>query len=210
MPLLEIVLPFVVCALAGLLLSAFELIRSFRKSIGRYWLNRYVLAPMALNVVTAGVVYAFLRYVLGVQSNLWLAIVTGLTFPSLLRGRFTLYRPLDKAQDGPGVDGFALTLDAWYRELQQQCYDEINSLIAADISRTIKRLRDCLGEKTMNEALSDHITAEPLPNRKEEHAAEHDRIKALPKTDDRQRQLAALMVDIMPDQRIQQLLKGRK
>ena len=134
MPFLDAVFPFVVCAFAGLLLSAFELIRSFRKGIGRYWLNRYVVALMALNAVTAGAVYAFLRYVLGVQSTFWLALVTGLTFPSLLRGRFTLYRPLDKAQDTPGSNGFALTLDAWYRELQRQCYDEVNSLIAADIS----------------------------------------------------------------------------
>ena len=209
MPFLDAVLPFVVCVLAGLLLSAFELIRSFRKRVGRYWLNRYVVALMALNAATAGVVYAVLRYALGVQSTFWLALVTGLTFPSLLRGRFTLYRPLDKAQNPPGGNEFALTLDAWYRELQRQCYDEINGLIAADVSATIRRLRDCLSEKEMNEALSDHIAAEPLPDRKREHAEEHHSIKTLP-ADERRRLLAALMVEIMPDQRIVEILRACK
>ena len=207
MPFLDVALPFVICALAGLLLSAFELMRSFRKRVWRYWLNRYVVALMALNAATAGVVYAVLRYALGVQSTFWLALVTGLTFPSLLRGRFTLYRPLDKAQNPPGGNEFALTLDAWYRELQRQCYDEVNSLIAADVSATIRRLRDCLSEKEMNEALSDHIAAEPLPDRQKEHAGEHQRIKDLSTADERRRRLAALMVEIMPGQRIEQILR---
>ncbi|HKZ84010.1 MAG TPA: hypothetical protein VJ793_10195 [Anaerolineae bacterium] len=59
----------------------------------------------------------------------------------------------------------------------------------------------------MNEALSDHIAAEPLPDRRQEHAEEHNRIKTLPTADERRRLLAALMVEIMPTQRVEHILR---
>jgi len=98
------ILPFIVCAVCGAGLATLELIRTFGKWIGRYWLNRYAFALIALNVAASLAVFAFLRYGLEVESTLIVAVVTGLTFPAILRTRFTFYRPVGKAESGLNVE----------------------------------------------------------------------------------------------------------
>jgi len=205
---MDMIWPFIICGLFGVLLAVMELIRTFGKWIGRYWTNRYVLSLIGLNAVTAMGVFAFMRYVLGVQSDVWLAIVTGITFPTILRSRFTFYRPLGKSKATIDVDGFSLTVDGWYRNLQNLCYEEVNTQIASERSKLLTRLRRCLTDKKMIELLRDHIAVEPMVEKKAEHASLLKTISELTDDEERHRQLAALMMDIMLESAIKQLLRG--
>lgn len=201
------ILPFVLCAIVGLLLAIVELIQTFGRWIGPYWRSRSVVGVMLLNMATACGVYAFIRYALEVENGLWLAVITGLTFPAILRSRFTFYQPLGKG-DGVDAEGFSLTIDSWYRNLQNSCYEEVNSQIAAKRAQTMSRLRHCLKQKEMSEQLSDHIAAEVMSEQRKVHQEQLDEILALAKPADRERRLAALMLEIMPETVIKRLLRS--
>lgn len=205
----DILLPFIICAVAGALLAVFELIKTFGKWIGRYWTDRYVVSLLVINMVTAMLVYAFLRYALGVQSTLWLALITGITFPAILRSRFTFYRPFGSGQSPLDTEGFSLAIDGWYRKLQSLCYEEVNSQIADARNEKAKRLRDGYSEKQMIDLLTDHIDAELMADQKQDHLKQLDDIKALPDAATRKRRLALLIVDLFTEQRVKQLLRGR-
>jgi hypothetical protein len=206
---LDVLFPFVLCALAGAALAVFELIKTFGKWIGRYWTDRYVVSLLIINMITAMLVYAFLRYALGVQSTFWLALITGLTFPAILRSRFTFYRPFGSSQGALDTAGFSLAIDGWYRKLQSLCYEEVNSQIADARNQKAKRLRDGFSEKQMIDLLTDHIDSELMPDQKRDHLEQLADIRALTDAAARKRRLALLMVDLLPEQRVKQLLKGR-
>lgn len=203
---MEGLIPFLACAIAGALLAALELIRTFGKWIGRYWTNRYVLSLVMLNVLSAMGVYAFLRYALGVQSDIWLAIITGVTFPTILRSRFTFYRPIGKAGEQLDTDSFSVTVDGWYRTLQDRCYEEINSRIAAANSEVQARLKNCLTDQQMIDALQDHIAAEPMSDKRAMHEQALHEIRGIRDLAMRKRRLAVLMTDLMPEEKIKRIL----
>jgi hypothetical protein len=203
---MEGLIPFIVCAVAGALLAILELIKTFGKWIGRYWTNRYVLALLALNIFSAMGVYAFLRYALGVQNDVWLAIITGVTFPTILRSRFTFYRPIAQSGQQIDTDSFSVTVDGWYRTLQDRCYDEINSQIAAKNSEVQARLKNCLTEPQMINELQDHIAAEPMSDKRAVHEQMLREIRGIHEVAVRKRRLAVLMTDLMPEQKIRRIL----
>ena len=206
---LDVIIPFAICALAGAALAVFELIKTFGKWIGRYWTDRYVAGLLIINMITAMLVYAFLRYALGVQSTFWLAVITGLTFPAILRSRFTFYRPFGSSQCALDTAGFSLAIDSWYRKLQSLCYEEVNSQIADARNQKAKRLRERFTEKQMIDLLADHIDSELMPDQKRDHLEQLDSIKALADAVTRKRRLSLLIVDLLPEQRVKQHLKSR-
>lgn len=206
---LDVVVPLVICALAGGALAVFELIKTFGKWIGRYWADRYVVTLLLVNSVTAMIVYMFLRYALDVKSTLWLALITGITFPAILRSRFTFYRPFGSNQGALDTTGFSLAIDGWYRKLQSLCYEEVNSQIADARNQKAKRLRERYTEKQMIELLTDHIDSELMADQQREHLDQLERVKALADAITRKRRLSLLIVDLFPEQRVKQLLKNR-
>ena len=206
---LDVILPFVLCALAGAALAVFELIKTFGKWIGRYWTDRYVLGLLLINIFTAMLVYAFLRYALGIENTIWLALITGLTFPAVLRSRFTFYRPFGRASGALDTEGFSLAIDGWYRKLQSVCYEEVDSQIADARNQKAKRLRDRYTEKQMIDLLNDHIDSELMIDQQQDHLQQLADIKALADAATRKRRLALLIVNLLPEQRLKQLLKGR-
>lgn len=198
-------LPFVICSIAGLLLASIELFTTFGRWLGKYWATRYVIAIILINILTANVVYAILHYLFGIEGTFWLAIITGITFPTILRSRFTFYQPVGK--DGLDSESFSLTLNKWYHDLQNLCYEEVNGLIAGDRSRVVNRLRHCFTPAQMRDFLSDHIESEVMTDNKEKHRKQFEEILAIETLKDRERRLAVLMVSIMPPARITDLLK---
>ena len=198
---------FVLCGVCGALLALMELVRTFGKWIGRRGLNRYAAALILLNVAAACLVYAFLRYVLGVESNVWLVIVTGLTFPTILRSKLTFVQlPGD---DGSTQDRKAVSLPVheWYRMLQTLCLQEIHRGIASQNSKHIRLLRDRLSEGQMVEALKDHIVGETLEESRSRHESQVEQFESLGDPGERVRQLARLMLDIMPQSDVRELME---
>lgn len=202
----DFVLPFLLCATAGLLLSMFELFKTFGRWLGSYWLNRYVIFIIALNIVVAVFVYAFLHFALGIENTLWLALITGVTFPTILRSRFIFYRPV--AKEGIDINGFSLTLDGWYRDLQNICYEVVNNRIAGDRAQTMARLRKCLTPAEMNDHLSDHIESGVMQDKRQEYRQQLRAVMEIEDRKTRERRLAAMMMQLMSDKQIKNLLKG--
>ncbi len=203
----EQALPFVVCAFFGAVLAAIELLQTFGRWMGNHWLNRHVAKLIALNVLAACAVYAVLRFGLGVEDALRLAVVTGLTFPAILRSKFTLFRAAGRDEDSPRE--LSIPIDAWYQNLQGLCVDEVNARIADATAREMRRLRECLSEPRMIEILADHIEAEPHPQSKEKHQRQLAQIRAMSDPTDRVRRLARLMIEIMPQGALQELVAGK-
>jgi hypothetical protein len=101
----ELVLAVAICVLFAIFLAAFELYRTFGKWLGPHWGNRYVLLIFAVNAATASALYLVLRKSLTVPSTWLLPVITGATFPTLLRTRFVFSRHLD--QKGKEIEGFS-------------------------------------------------------------------------------------------------------
>lgn len=202
----EVLAPFLLCAGAGATLASVELLKTFGRWIGGFLANRYVAFIYLLNIATALAVFAFLRYVLGVQNPVILAITTGITFPTILRTRFTFYRPAGKTEGGVDAEAVSLTLDDWYRGLQDLCYEAVNNEIAAARAKVIKQLRTKLTEPEMKELLQDHIDSGKIAATRGELQKQMDAILSLPSEDDRKRRLAILIVDVMPGPRVRELL----
>ncbi len=204
---MDVILPFLLCAAGGTVLAAVELIRTFGRWIWRYWRAKSVLAMIALNVLSAAGVYAFLRYALRVESSFWLVLITSITFPTILRSRFTFYRPLGKSGEALDTDSFTVTLDNWYRLLQDQCYDDVNRRIAAANSELQTRLKRCLSEKKMIDLLADNIAAMPMASKRVEAEQNLAAVRAIEEAEARKRRLAVLLTDILTDDKVRRILR---
>lgn len=204
---MDVILPFLLCAVGGTALAAVELIRTFGRWIWRYWRAKSVLAIIALNVLSAAGVYAFLRYALQIENSIWLILITSVTFPTILRSRFIFYRPFGKAGDTLDTDSFSVTLDNWYRLLQDQCYDDVNRRIAAANSELQVRLKRCLTEKKMITLLEDNIAAMPMASKRAEAEQDLAAVRAIKEAEARERRLAVLMTDILTDEKVRRILR---
>jgi hypothetical protein len=203
----ETVLPLALCAACGAALSIIELLETFGRWMGRFWLNRYVLALVGLNTLTAGGVYVFLRYVLEVNNSFWLAAVTGLTFPALLRSNFTFYRAL-RTGEGRSPSGLSLRVHDWYCRLEQICYQETNGQIADARAILLMEIGRRLRENEILALLTAHIASELLIESRKKHIAKLQAIQSVEDAAERLLRLAALMVEVLPEQRVQEFARG--
>ena len=201
---------FVLCGVCGALLALLELVRTFGKWIGRRGLNRFAAALILLNVAAACLVYAFLRYVLGVESDVWLVIVTGLTFPAILRSNLTFVQFPGGDGSAPERKAVSLPVHEWYRMLQTLCLDEVHSGIAAQNRQRIRRLRDRLSEEQMVEILKDHIAGETLEDSRRRHERQVEQIESLDDAGERLRRFARLMLEIMPESDVRRLMEPER
>lgn len=205
MPADSLIWPFVVCSLAGFVLAGVELFSTFGRWLGKYWLNKYVVAIILLNILTASGVYAILHFLLGIESTLWLALITGVTFPTILRSRFSFYQPVGK--EGLDTDRFSVTLNKWYQDLQNACYEEVNSLIAAERAQLVDRLRRCFTPAQIRDKLLDQIESGVLPESREKLRGQLKEVLALENNAKRERRLAVLLLSNLPPARLQALLQ---
>lgn len=209
---LVIYIPFILCSLGGVLLALGELLETFGKWFLRHLLNRAVLSYTLLlvfcNVVTAILVYAILRYLLNIDGDLQLAIATGLTFPTLLRTRFTLYRPPSEATETDIRDqkAFSLSIEQWYRKLQNGCYEELQCIIAAERNARTEPIKK-LDERKIINILRDQIAAILNQEKRQEYNQKLEKACSLKTEEERKRWLSLLVIDIVPEYQIKRLLK---
>lgn len=181
--------------LLSLGLTTFELFKIFGRDIGRALRNRFALSLGLLNVAAAVVVWLVIHSLFHVQPTFLSAAVTGLTFPALLRSRFTLYRSLGPAEAGE-VDELSLKMDEIYHALQQALYREVNLHLAAARLALSQRLRQAFGADEMAEYLAEFIAAERMENERLIHQGQLEGILAIPDQATRHRQLAYLLLDL--------------
>jgi len=205
--LLKAVAPFLICALAGALLAIFELVQTFRGWLGKHFFHREVAAIISLNIATALIVYSIIHFVIGVESTLWLAVATGVTFPAILRSNFTFYRPANSAGGAADLGAVSLRVGTWYENLQTLGVEAVNRTVADGRAQSLRELRETFSEQEIIDRLEDHITAELVEGSRQDHEQKLAAIRALTDASKRLRYLAGLALDILPESRIQEFLR---
>ena len=207
MPPLDSILPYALCGVCGAGLAVIELLQTFGKWLGRFGKNRYAAALIVLNAVTAIGVLAFVRYVLEIESGIGTAVLTGLTFPTILRTDFTYFRAIGGETENPEQPRLSIPVHAWYRSIEDLCYKEVDREIADARAQAAMGIRRSLSQTQVVAAIDAHITGELIEENRAKHRAELEQILALADDNTRLTRLAALMVDVLPEARVQELLK---
>ncbi|PWH13593.1 MAG: hypothetical protein DDG58_13870 [Ardenticatenia bacterium] len=187
-------------ALLSLLLTAYELFKIFQRDFGRTLRNRYALILFLLNIGMALAVWWFVHRLLAIQPTILTTLVTGLTFPALLRSRFTIYRTIAPAtRDGEqksAVDEISLKMDEMYRNLQSACYKEIDLELARERAALNKQLREAFSAAQIAERLEDIIGNITIEEDRERLQEKLNSIQSVPDEARRHAQLANLLIQL--------------
>lgn len=207
MNIVEVVAPFAVAALAGAVLAFFELVKTFQRNIGSALRSKWGLALLGINALSAITVFVIVRYVFDFNAGLWTALVVGITFPVIIRSRFTFYRqPGEKGT--PSLAEFSLKVDEFYQTLQDWCYNEVNTLLAEERKALAEAVKNRFTAKQLEKELRDLIAAEPMPARRQEHEGRLNGVLAQYQDGTRREHaLALLLIDLSTPQRIRQLIR---
>lgn len=200
--------------LLSLVLTGYELYQIFRRDFGRTLGNRYALFLFLLNIGMALVVWWFIHGLLAVQPTILTTLATGLTFPALLRSRFTLYRTISTPAEGSGgqpsaVDEVSLKMDEMYRGLQSAFYKEIDLRLARERAELHKQLRDIFTAEQIDDHLSAIIGQITIDEDRTKLETKLEAIRAM--TDDRRRhdQLANLLIQMTDRQELKRAIRDR-
>lgn len=194
--------------LLSLVLSAYELFKIFGRDFGRALGNRFALLVGFLNVTAAVVVWLVVHNLIGVQPSFVSALVTGLTFPALLRSRFTLYRTIGPAEASE-VDELSLKMDEIYHTLQRVLYREVNLQLTNARLELSQHIRQTFTAHELAEYLADFIAHERLPDEQRKHQRQLDEIRAIAESKTRHRQLANLLLDLKTAAEIKAVIRRK-
>lgn len=194
--------------LLSLVLSAYELFKIFGRDFGRALGNRFALLVGFLNVTAAVVVWLVVHNLIGVQPSFVSALVTGLTFPALLRSRFTLYRTIGPAEASE-VDELSLKMDEIYHTLQRVLYREVNLQLTNARLELSQHIRQTFTAHELADYLADFIAHERLPDEQRKHQRQLDEIRAIADSKTRYRQLANLLLDLKTAAEIKAVIRRK-
>jgi hypothetical protein len=181
--------------LLSLALTAYEVFKIFGRDFGRAVGNRFTLLVGFLNLIAAVVVWWVVHGLIGVQPSLLSAVVTGLTFPTLLRSRFTLYRSIGPAQ-ADEVNELSLKMDEIYHTLQRALYREVNLQLTNARLELSHKIRETFTAHQLADYLADFIAHERLPAEQTKHQRQLEEILTIADGKVRHRQLANLLLDL--------------
>jgi hypothetical protein len=181
--------------LLSLALSAYEIFKIFGRDFGRALGSRFTLLVGFLNLIAAVLVWGVVHNLIGVQPSLLSALVTGLTFPTLLRSRFTLYRSIGSAQ-ADEVNELSLKMDEVYHTLQRALYREVNLQLTTARLELSHQIRESFTARQLADYLADFMAHERLPDEQRRHQRQLDEIMAIADPKVRHRQLANLLLDL--------------
>ncbi|HEY85787.1 MAG TPA: hypothetical protein G4N96_11835 [Chloroflexi bacterium] len=189
-------------------LTGYELFKIFGRDFGRTLRNRYALLLGLLNIIVAVLVWLFIHKLLAVTPSIMSALITGLTFPALLRSRFTLYRSIGSGQAGE-VDELSLKMDEIYQNLQKAFYSEVNKqLTQARLILSVK-VRKTFTARQLERYLDEFIALERLPEEQQKHRDKLNKIKAIQDNKTSHLQLTNLLLDLKTAAEIKQAIKDK-
>ncbi len=203
---LDVVAPFVVAALAGAALAFFELLRTFQRNIGRALSSRWGLVLLGLNAFSAVGVYAIVRYVFKFDAGIWTALVVGVTFPVVIRSRFTFYRQPGEKETA-NLTEFSLKVDEFYQTLQGWCLNEVNTLLAEQRKAQAEAIKNKFSVKQLEKELRDLIASGVMPEKRQEQEKKLDEILQTQDSARREQLLALLLIDLSTDESLRHLTR---
>ncbi len=185
-----------VVVLLSLMLTGYELYKMFERDFGRAIGNRYALLLGVLNVVTAIVVWVIVHRVIGVEPTILTAVVTGLTFPVILRSRFTIYRTINTSGGSDQLNEVSLKVDEMYQKFQYDLYREVNLHLTELRLALSKQIREAFPAPVLSGYLDEFIETERIDAEREKHRARFTEIMAIADEPKRHRQLANMLIDL--------------
>ena len=203
---LDVVAPFFVAALAGAALAFFELLRTFQRNIGRALKSRWGLVLLGLNALSAVGVYAIVRYVFKFDAGIWTALVVGVTFPVVIRSRFTFYRQPGE-EDSANLTEFSLKVDEFYQTLQGWCLDEVNTRLAEQRKALAEAIKNKFSVKQLEKELRDLIASGVMPEKRQEQEKKLDEILQTQDNARREQLLALLLIDLSTAESLRHLTR---
>ncbi len=199
--------------LLSFLLTSYELFKIFQRDFGRTLRNRHAFILFLLNIVAALAVWGFLHYLLAVQPTVLTTLVTGLTFPALLRSRFTVYRTIAAAtSDGEqksAMDEISFKMDEMYRNLQSALYKEIDLELARERAVLNKQLREVFTAAQIAERLGDIISNITIDADRERWQEKLTNIQNIADEAKRHAQLANLLIQLSDRRELQRAIRER-
>ncbi|MGC8880473.1 MAG: hypothetical protein ACP5R2_14755 [Anaerolineae bacterium] len=200
-------------ALLSLLLTSYELFKIFQRDFGRTLRNRYALILFLLNVVVAVSVWLFVHRLLAVQPTILTTLAVGLTFPALLRSRFTIYRTIapstSNGEQKSAVDEISLKMDEMYHSLQSAFYKEIDLELARERAALNKQLRETFSAVQIEERLADIILSITIDADREQWQEKLTKIQAIADDSMRHRQLANLLIQLSERDDLKRAIRER-
>jgi len=203
---LNVVAPFVVAALAGAALAFFELLTTFQRNIGRALKSRWGLVLLGLNALSAVGVYAIVRYVFKFDAGIWTALVVGITFPVVIRSRFTFYRQPEEKETA-NLTEFSLKVDEFYQTLQGWCLNEVNTRLAEQRKALAEAIKDKFSVKQLEKELRDLIASGVMPEKRQEQEKKLDEILQTLDSARRAQLLALLLIDLSTAESLRRLTR---
>lgn len=201
-------LPFVIVMLAAIALAVLEIFKTFGRDVLEALRNRWAWLLIGVNVVASAVVYAVIRAVFNVGDNMGTALVVGLSFPILLRSRFTLFRAVGP-KDSDELSTLSLKIDEAYSALQNLCWESVDDLLADRRATRAEQLAERASFKELIESVEHHIEARRIEAGKQRDRKRLDEIKQLADERMRKYKLALLLIEISPSQATRLLRRRR-
>jgi hypothetical protein len=195
-----------VAALAGAALAFFELLTTFQRNIGRALSSRWGLVLVGLNALSAVGVYAIVRYVFKFDAGIWTALVVGVTFPVVIRSRFTFYRQPGEKETA-NLTEFSLKVDEFYQALQGFCLNEVNTRLAEQRKALAETIKNRFTVKQLEKELRDLIASGVMPEKRQEQDKKLDEILQIQNNARREQLLALFLIDLSTPDGIRRLLR---
>lgn len=195
-----------VAALAGAALAFFELLTTFQRNIGRALSSRWGLVLVGLNALSAVGVYAIVRYVFKFDAGIWTALVVGVTFPVVIRSRFTFYRQPGEKETA-NLTEFSLKVDEFYQALQGFCLNEVNTRLAEQRKALAETIKNRFTVKQLEKELRDLIASGVMPEKRQEQEKKLDEILQIQNNARREQLLALFLIDLSTPDGIRRLLR---
>ena len=190
-------LPFAIVILAAIALVVLELLKTFGRDVLEALRNRWAWALIGVNVAVALIMYVFVRLAFNTGDAPGSAVFVGLSFPLLLRSRFTYFRAVG-AKDDSQLDTISLKIDEAYSALQDLCWASVDEALADRRAALAEKLAARYSTEEMIERIEHHVDALRIAANKARDRKWLDEIKQIPDEKTRKFRLAMMIIDINP------------
>jgi len=195
----------------GAVLALFEIGQTFKRNLLKALSCRWGWLLVLVNFVTAAITCVLVTK-LGPQNKPWLTVIAvGLTFPAVLRSRLTLYRQAAASRDAAATE-VSVSLERFYKTLQETCYQETNIVLAAERHDQRTALVQAYSEAELARMLRDMFEAAPIAQERAGNTKRLDEILRRKRKEPAavHGRLALLLIDTFPPARVRKMVKEGK
>ena len=153
-----ILLTCAVVLIASVVFVLLELLKTFKSDLGIAFRTKWGWLLISINLAVALGVYLAIIFAHRPLAGFSTAIIVGLTYPVLLRSRFTYFRQVG-LHDDHNLTTLCLKIDEVYIALQAECLDAVDDMISAIRVHRARKLATRYSEVRLQKALLDLASA---------------------------------------------------